>query len=176
MMSLNEPHRQALGSIEDGLAGSDPRLASMLTIFSRLAAGEEMPAREKIPLRRRRPAAHRPSRTRRYPRLGWQQAMLLLWVVISAGLVAVALVLNNSGHKACIQSMGTVCSSPSIPQHADASHVMNPPPLAEAFPHRQPTSRGRSGQRAARHHRRAPLGDASRRPGCVPFPEEPGHC
>jgi hypothetical protein len=190
MMSLNEPRSQALGSIEDGLAGSDPRLASMLTIFSRLAAGEEMPAREKIPLRRRRPAAHRPSRTRRYPRpgrafpqphrqyprLGWQQAMLLLWVVISAGLVAVALVLNNSGHKACIQSMGTVCPSPSIPQHADASHVMNPPPLAEAFPHRQPTSRGRSGQRAARHHRRAPLGDASRRPGCVPFPEEPGHC
>ena len=28
MMSLNEPQRQALGSIEDGLAGSDPRLAS----------------------------------------------------------------------------------------------------------------------------------------------------
>ena len=135
MMSLNEPHRQALGSIEDGLAGSDPRLASMLNIFSRLAAGEEMPAREKIPVRRRRPAADRPRRTRRhpclgrglpqphrlYPRLGWQQAMLLLWVVISAGLIAVALVLNNSGHKACIQSMGTVCPSPSIPQHADWS-------------------------------------------------------
>jgi len=48
-MSLNEPHRQALGSIEDGLAGSDPKLASMLNIFSRLAAGEGMPAREKDP-------------------------------------------------------------------------------------------------------------------------------
>ena len=59
MMSLNEPHRQALGSIEDGLAGSDPRLASMLTIFSRLAAGEEMPAREKIPVRRGRPPSVR---------------------------------------------------------------------------------------------------------------------
>lgn len=155
MMSLNEPHRQALGSIEDGLAGSDPTLASMLNIFSRLAAGEEMPAREKIPVRRRRSAAHRPRRTRRHPRpgralpqphrlylhLGWQQAMLLLlWAVISAGLLAVALALNNSGHKACIQSMGTVCPFPSIPQHADASHVMNPPPLAEALPHRQPTS------------------------------------
>jgi hypothetical protein len=43
MMSLNEPDTQAQGSIEDGLAGSDPRLASMLDIFSRLAAGEEMP-------------------------------------------------------------------------------------------------------------------------------------
>ena len=48
MMSLNEPQRQALGCIADGLAGSDPRLASMLDIFSRLAAGEEMPVREKI--------------------------------------------------------------------------------------------------------------------------------
>ena len=46
-MSLTEPETQALGSIADGLAGSDPRLASMLNIFSRLAAGEEMPAREK---------------------------------------------------------------------------------------------------------------------------------
>ncbi len=97
MMSLNEPHRQALGSIEAGLAGSDRRLASMLTIFNRLAAGEEMPAREKTRLRRRRSAARRPRRARRhprpgralpqprrrYPRLGWQQAMLLLWVVIT---------------------------------------------------------------------------------------------
>jgi hypothetical protein len=38
MMSLNEPQMQALGWIEDSLAGSDPRLASMLTIFSWLAA------------------------------------------------------------------------------------------------------------------------------------------
>jgi hypothetical protein len=57
MTSLNEPQRQALGSIEDSLAGSDPRLASMLNIFSRLAAGEETPAREKIRVRRGRPAA-----------------------------------------------------------------------------------------------------------------------
>ena len=34
-MSLTEPETQALGSIAGGLAGSDPRLASMLTIFSR---------------------------------------------------------------------------------------------------------------------------------------------
>ena len=108
MMSLNEPQRQALGSIEDGLAGSDPRLAFMLNIFSRLAAGEEMPVREKIRVQRGRTAAHRPRRARRhprrdaalrqprrlYPRLGLQQAMLLLWVVITAGMLAVALVLN----------------------------------------------------------------------------------
>jgi hypothetical protein len=94
MMSLTEPETQTLGSIADGLAGSDPRLASMLTIFSRLAAGEEMPAREKTRARRGRSAAHRPPRPRRHPRRGtarpqprrlhprpgWQQAMLELWV------------------------------------------------------------------------------------------------
>ena len=130
MMSRNEPERQALGSIEDGLAGSDPMLASMLNIFSQLAAGEEMPVVEKIRIRRGRPAAHRPRRARRHPRrgiaprqasrlylrLGWQQAMLLLWAVISAALLAAALVLNTSGHKACIQSMGTAC--PASPSHS----------------------------------------------------------
>src|SRR5260370_42716302 len=135
MMSLNEPQMQALRWIEDGLAGSDPRLASMLNIFSRLAAGEEMPAREKTQARRGRPAAHRPRRARRhqrrgtalpqarrrYPRLGWQQTMLLLWVVISIALVAVALVLNTSGHNACIQSMVTACTAP-------PSHSMPTPP------------------------------------------------
>jgi hypothetical protein len=154
MMSLNEPHRQALGSIADGLAGSDPRLASMLTIFSRLAAGEEMPAREMTRVRRGRPTTLRLRRARRHPRLGralpqphrlylrpgWQQTMLLLWAVLSAALLAVALALNSSGHEACSQSITKAGPSPSTPQHAGASHVTNPPPPAEAFPHRQPTS------------------------------------
>ena len=48
MMSLNHLETQALGSIADGLAGSDPRLA----------ASEEMPAREKTRARRRRSASH----------------------------------------------------------------------------------------------------------------------
>ena len=60
MMSLTQPETQALGAIADGLAGSDPRLASMPSIFSRLAAGEEMPAREKTRVRRGRPARPRP--------------------------------------------------------------------------------------------------------------------
>src|SRR5258708_8612310 len=108
-MRLTEPETQALGSIEDGLAGCDPRLASMLNIFSRLAAGEEMPAREKTQARRGRPAAHRPPRARRpqrrgtappqapprYPRPGWQQTLLFLWVVISIALDALPPVLNN---------------------------------------------------------------------------------
>ena len=64
MMSLTEPETQALGAIAHGLTGSDPRLASMLTIFSRLAAGEEMPARDKTRARRGRWVADRPRRIR----------------------------------------------------------------------------------------------------------------
>ena len=134
MMSLTQLETQALGTIADGLAGSDPRLASMLAIFSRLAAGEEMPVREKTRVRRGRPAARRPRRARRhprrgtalpqarhlYPRLGRQQAMLVLWAVISAALLTAALALTTSGHKTCARPMGTVCTSPSIPQHAAA--------------------------------------------------------
>ena len=67
MTSLTERESQALDAIAHGLAGSNPRLASMLNIFSRLAA----------------------------------------------------------------------CPSPSIPRHADASHMMNLRLLAEAFPHGQ---------------------------------------
>ena len=124
-MSVSERERQALGSIEDGLAGSHPALASMLGIFSRLTSGEEMPAGEEIRIRRGRAAACRPRRAprRRYARPRWQ-ATLLLWVVISAGLLAVLLVLGNRGHKACSRSAGTACPSPSF------RHV---------FPGRQPT-------------------------------------
>src|SRR5215467_5701990 len=132
MMSLTEPETQALGTIEHGLAGSDPRLASMLSIFSRLAADEEMPADEKIRIRRGRPAAHRPRRAGRHPRrgtafplarrpylrLGRPRAILLLWAVTTAALLTVALLLNTSGHNACIQSIGTKCPSP--PSHSTA--------------------------------------------------------
>ena len=132
MMSLNQLETQALGSIADGLAGSDPRLASMLTIFSRLAAGEEMPAREKTRARRGWRSAHRPRRARRharrgtafpqpsrlYPRLGRQQAMLVLGAVISAALLTAALALTTSGHNTCARPMGTACTPPSSWQSA----------------------------------------------------------
>ena len=133
-MSLSELETQALGCIADGLAGSDPRLASMLTIFGRLGAGEEMPAGEKIRIRRGRAAAIRPRRVRRHPRrctalpqprrlhprLGRQQA-ILLWAVISAALLTIALLLNTSGHKTCIRSVGTGC--PSASAHSGPSNT-----------------------------------------------------
>ena len=120
-MSLSQRETQVLGAIADGLAGSDPWLAAMLTIFSRLAAGEEMPVREKTRARRRRPTARRPRRCTAFPqprrlylRLGWQQAMLVLGAVISAALLTAALILNASGPNTCARPMGTACPSPSI--------------------------------------------------------------
>ena len=61
-MGMSERARQVLGCIEDGLTGSDPALASMRGIFSRLTSGEEMSTREKIQVRRR--AVHSPRRAR----------------------------------------------------------------------------------------------------------------
>jgi hypothetical protein len=85
-----------------------------------------MPVHEKIRARRGWPGTHRPRRTRRHPRRGtalrqprrpdprpgWPQAMLMLWVVISAGLLTLALVLNTAGHNtSCDRSAGTGCSA-----------------------------------------------------------------
>lgn len=47
-MSLGAWERQALDSIRDGLAGSDPQLAALLTTFTELASGEEMPVRKRV--------------------------------------------------------------------------------------------------------------------------------
>ena len=140
-MIPDQQQTQALGSIADGLAGSDPKLASMLNIFSRLAAGEQMPAHEKIPARCGWPGARRRHRTplhrtrrhrtrwhprrgtaippprRRHPRLRGPQALVLLWAAISAALIAVALLLNTGSHKACAQPMGPACAT-SLPENS----------------------------------------------------------
>jgi len=44
VMSLSARDQQALDGIEDGLAGSTPKLAAMLATFTRLTSGEEIPA------------------------------------------------------------------------------------------------------------------------------------
>jgi hypothetical protein len=129
-MSLGEWERRALGAIEAGLARSDPRLAALLRFFSRLVSGEAMPVRGKIQALRRR-AARRDSTARRrimarrrarpataimqaappFSRRGWLLAMPLVWLAISAGLIAVALALStgDQGAGACTPSMGIVC-------------------------------------------------------------------
>jgi len=48
-MSLPGRERRALKGIEAGICSSDPGLVSMMAIFSKLAAGADMPAHERGP-------------------------------------------------------------------------------------------------------------------------------
>jgi hypothetical protein len=133
VMSLSRWEQQALDSIADGLGGSDPKLASLLATFARLASGEEMPVREKSQVLQRH-ATRRPHgngsprrgkvhRTRRLcPRLGLQQTIVLLWLAVTIALVAVALVLSRgSGNGPCTEAWGAmVCTQQAPAQGASA--------------------------------------------------------
>ena len=118
-MSLSAREQRALESIADGLAESDPGLDSLLGIFSRLASGEEIPAGNEIhPIRPSATGRNRSLR-RLCPRPGWNRAAVLLWLVITIGLIAVSLALNNRGPGRCAPPWGTACTG-SAPAHAGA--------------------------------------------------------
>ena len=126
-MSLSAWEQQALDSIKAGLAGSDPELAALLSAFTRLASDEEMPDREKIragsrrALRRLRRVRWRSSVRRMGQRLGIQRAALLLWLLTTAALIAVALALNADGdHGTCTETVAMVCVEPA-PGHSPGS-------------------------------------------------------
>jgi len=53
-MSLNHRQLHRLHRIESGLLRSDPQLAAMLTVFTRLSAGQYLPAWEQMPTKRER--------------------------------------------------------------------------------------------------------------------------
>ncbi|HEY1347981.1 MAG TPA: hypothetical protein VGF54_23575 [Streptosporangiaceae bacterium] len=119
-MSLSGWEQQALDSIKDRLAGSDPGLAALLATFTRLASGEEMPVREEIPRaarRSRRNRRHprrgtmgRPAR-RVYQRLGFQAIAMLLWLLITVALIASALLLGRGGSQgACTVPWAALCA------------------------------------------------------------------
>ena len=137
-MSLGAWEQQALHSIEDGLAGSDPELAALMTTFTELASSEEMPVRENIRARSRRATMRSRRKRRRRIRDKAGQVhrglrvryALLLWLVPTAALIAVALSLSGgSGQVSCAGSWPTFCahpvpvsSSPPAP-HGVVSHV-----------------------------------------------------
>ena len=115
-MSLSDWEQQALNSIKDGLAGSDPTLVARLAIFTRLASGEEMPAREKIQVGSRR-AVLRSGPQSRYTRRQ-QTVPPLLWLVTTVALIVVALVCNRGGSPGtCTGSWGTFCTSAASAAH-----------------------------------------------------------
>jgi hypothetical protein len=109
VMSLSAHEQQALESIGDELSVSDPELASLLTTFTRLTAGEDMPVREDQTRarwttghprrhrhhRRQRPR-HRAGRPAGSQRLRfWQGATLVLGILIAAAAVAGALAITH---------------------------------------------------------------------------------
>jgi len=123
-MSLNAWEQRALESIKDGLVGSDPTLVARLAIFTRLASGEDMPTGERIQVgseRVSRPDSRHPRRGEvpphahwMYQRLGLQRAAVLLWLVITLALIAVALAFNRNGTPgACTGTWASFCNSAS---------------------------------------------------------------
>jgi hypothetical protein len=126
VMSPDAWEQRALDSIRDGLAGSDPRLAALLGTFTRLASGEKMPVRKELPERPLR-AVHRSRRKRRHSRrvpgrrfgrrLGVERVALLLWLVITVGLITTAVTLSRSGSQsACIERWPGICAE-AAPAH-----------------------------------------------------------
>jgi len=109
-MSLSAHEQQALDSIGQDLSVTDPELTSLLATFTRLTAGEDMPARERTqaPARRaaRRPRRHRHRHRRprhmarpgadRSPRLlFWQGAGLVLGILFAVAVVAGAMAITH---------------------------------------------------------------------------------
>ena len=106
-MSLSAWEQDALNSIKNGLADSDPALVAQLAMFSRLTCAEDMPVREKIQAVKLGVARRR---RRLYQRLGMGRAMLLLWLVTTLTLVSAAVASSRtSGPDTCAGSWGSLC-------------------------------------------------------------------
>lgn len=84
-MGLSVREQQALRSIEGGLTVSAPRLASRLAVFTRLTAGEALPARERI-----QPCWFSGG-------CRWSLVWPAVWLVISVTLIAVGLAVGHDG-------------------------------------------------------------------------------
>jgi len=130
-MSLSAWEQQALESIQNGLAGSDPELAALLSTFNRLASDEKMPDREaaraasRRAFRRLRRAPWRSRLREVFNRLGFERAALLLWLLTTAALIAAALALTAGGNRStCTATAARTCIGPT-PRHSLGSSPGN---------------------------------------------------
>jgi len=139
-MSHRARERQALDSITEGLARSDPRLAALLAAFTRLVSGEEMPEHEKIRegfwraagRRRRRPA------TKSHRRAGsmdqyacFRRAALLMSLLITGVLIVIFVMLSQGGgHSECRSLWAVAC--PSSAPTRGTRHAVRPEPASQA--------------------------------------------
>ncbi|MGH3305544.1 MAG: DUF3040 domain-containing protein [Streptosporangiaceae bacterium] len=140
-MSLSARHRHALDAIETALAGSDPRLASMLNAFTRLAAGEDMPAPERTRPRPARAVSGRCFLGFRFPRESprrrprWQWPWLILWLAVSLAPITIAVVVARASTGGCAAPPAAACAG-----HAARQVV------------RHPAAHGAAGRQASHSH------------------------
>lgn len=114
-MSISERERQALDSIGNGLARSAPKLASMMAMFARLTADEDMPAREPV-----RCTGHGQGWRRHLRR----EALLWLWLATVIVLLAVSLTLSYSMRSGkCAPSRTTACGQAPAPAQPGAGRI-----------------------------------------------------
>ena len=107
-MSISAWEQDALDSIKTGLADSDPALVAQLTMFARLASGEDMPVREKLQAVKRQVARRR---RRMYQRLGLSRAMVLVWLVTTLTLIAAALASSRGDGPAAAPDPSSRCAA-----------------------------------------------------------------
>jgi hypothetical protein len=128
-MSLSADDRRALDSITESLTVSDPVLAGLLDTFTRLTAGETMPAREQIGARwrqmqgtARRAAGPRQAR-HAGRRRGTAQILIVVWILLTALFVSWAVALGSGSPAPCRTSwaMGCALPAPSPAAHAARS-------------------------------------------------------
>ena len=118
-MSLGSHDRCVLNAISQDLAASDPELAGLIGTFTRLTAGEQMPPRECIPARRKRfPAPVRGLLTR----LGPARALMLLWLLVTAVMISMAVAFSSGGAASCNTFWAKTCTahSPAMTTHSRA--------------------------------------------------------
>jgi hypothetical protein len=101
---------QALDSIQSALCHTDPKLASLLATFTRLAYSDDMPAHETAPSPLRHPPHRRRPRPRRakppHHHRNPQRAVILVWLIASIAMITVAVILSRGGPAACPQAFG----------------------------------------------------------------------
>jgi hypothetical protein len=128
-MSISQHELHVLESIGNQLTASDPELAGLMAIFTRLTVGEKMPASEHIRVswrwaarisrrikRHRRHQARKPRGRRRLARQ--TRTMLVIWLLITASLISAAVALGGaSGQNSCAMAWAIGCSQ-SAPAHS----------------------------------------------------------
>lgn len=139
-MSRRAWEQQALDSITEGLARSDPWLAELLAMFTRLVSGEEMPMHEGIcegswrtvGRRRRRQSSKSHRRADSMDQYaGFQRAALLMSLLITGVLIVTSVVLSQGGgHSQCRSLWAVAC--PSSASARSTRHAAHPRPASQA--------------------------------------------